>query len=102
MARRGRIEKVVEPVDVEVRPVRSRRYVYFVLIVCEDKNTEPKYFKQFEDLFENLLPEDTVFVKRVGTGRNSLGAGLMKLERVESFMKLVEMGEKYRRVNQYK
>ena len=73
MARRGRIEKVVEPVDVEVRPVRSRRYVYFVLIVCEDKNTEPEYFKQFEDLFENLLPEDTVFVKRVGTGRNSLG-----------------------------
>lgn len=73
MARRGKIGKVIEPVDEEVRPVRSRRYVYFVLIVCEDKNTEPEYFKQFEDLFEDILPEDTVYVKRVGTGRNSLG-----------------------------
>lgn len=73
MARRGKIGKIIEPVDEEVRPARSRRYVYFVLIVCEDKNTEPEYFKQFEDLFEKLLPEDTVYVKRVGTGRNSLG-----------------------------
>lgn len=73
MARRGKIEKVVEPVDEAVRPVRSKKYVYFILIVCEDQNTEPAYFKQFENLFENLLPEETVYIKRVGTGRNSLG-----------------------------
>jgi len=73
MARRGKIEKLVEPIEEAVRPVRSKKYVYFVLIVCEDQNTEPAYFKQFENLFENLLPEETVYVKRVGTGRNSLG-----------------------------
>lgn len=73
MARRGKIKIAVEPIEEETRPVRSRKYVYFVLIVCEDENTEPAYFKQFEDLFEDLLPEETVYVKRVGTGRNSLG-----------------------------
>ena len=30
-----------------------------------------------------------------------MNAGVLKSERVELFMKLVEMGEKYRRVNQY-
>ena len=73
MARRGKVERVVEPIEEAVRPVRSKKYVYFVLIVCEDQNTEPTYFKQFENLFEDLLPEETVYVKRVGTGRNSLG-----------------------------
>ena len=73
MARRGKIEKGVEPIEDAVRPIRSKKYVYFVLIVCEDQNTEPAYFKQFETLFEGLLPEETVYVKRVGTGRNSLG-----------------------------
>ena len=73
MARKGKIKIAIEPIEEEIRPVRSRKYVYFVLIVCEDENTEPAYFKQFEDLFEDLLPEETVYVKRVGTGRNSLG-----------------------------
>lgn len=73
MARKGRIEKGIEPIDEAVRPIRSRKYVYFVLIVCEDENTEPAYFKQFEDLFNDLYPEKTVYLKRVGTGRNSLG-----------------------------
>lgn len=73
MARRGKIENGVEPLEEAVRPVRSKKYVYFVLIVCEDQNTEPTYFRQFEKLFETLLPEETVYVKRVGTGRNSLG-----------------------------
>ena len=73
MARKGKIKIAIEPIEEEIRPIRSRKYVYFVLIVCEDENTEPTYFKQFEDLFEDLLPEETVYVKRVGTGRNSLG-----------------------------
>jgi len=73
MARRGKINNVVEPIEDAVRPVRSKKYVYFVLIVCEDQNTEPSYFKQFENLFEGLWPEETVYVRRVGTGRNSLG-----------------------------
>lgn len=73
MARRGKIENTIEPLDEEARPVRSKKYVYFVLIVCEDQKTEPVYFRQFEELFDNLLPEETVYVKRIGTGRNSLG-----------------------------
>ena len=33
--------------------------------------------------------------------QKQMNAGVLKSERVELFMKLVEMGEKYRRVNQY-
>ena len=33
--------------------------------------------------------------------QKQMNAGLLKPERVELFMKLVEVGEKYRRVNQY-
>ena len=60
MAKREEIEKGVEPIEEAVRPARSKKYVYFVLIVCEDQNTEPAYFKQFENLFEGLLPEETI------------------------------------------
>ena len=34
MARRGTRENGVEPIEDAVRPVRSKKYVYFVLIVC--------------------------------------------------------------------
>lgn len=34
--------------------------------------------------------------------RKKLNAGELKLERVEKFQKLLEMGERYKRVNQYK
>lgn len=33
--------------------------------------------------------------------QKQMNAGLLKPERVELFMRLVEMGEKYRRVNQW-
>jgi hypothetical protein len=44
-----------------------------MLIVCEDENTERVYFEQFHKLFNDLLPSETVYIRAVGTGRNSLG-----------------------------
>ena len=51
------------------RPVRWHLYQHLVLIVCEDEATEKVYF---EAAFPNL-PENTVFVQPVGTGRDPLG-----------------------------
>lgn len=73
MAKRGKVRKNQATKDELVRPVRSRKYEEYVLIVCEDQSTEPAYFDDFKKEFENLLPSRTVYVKAVGTGRNSLG-----------------------------
>ena len=72
MAKRGKV-KLVPVRDVVERPVRSRKYRYLMLIVCEDENTERVYFEHFHKLFNELLPSETVYVRAVGTGRNSLG-----------------------------
>lgn len=72
MARRGKINKL-DPKDEIERPIRSRKYTYYILIVCEDENTEPYYFNQFKEMFLEILPKETVFLRSVGTGRNSLG-----------------------------
>lgn len=68
MAKRGAISRKSTK-DKDKRPVRWRRYPHLFLIVCEDEKTEPYYFKQFIGLF----PEDTVFLRAVGTGSSSLG-----------------------------
>ena len=72
MARRGKIN-LRESRDIIERPVRSRKYAYYILIVCEDENTGPYYFDKFKTLFEAIWPKETVYVKPIGTGRNSLG-----------------------------
>ncbi len=68
MAKRGAINKKSTK-DRDKRPVRWRKYPHLFLIVCEDEKTEPYYFKQFVGLF----PEETVFLRAVGTGSSSLG-----------------------------
>lgn len=68
MARRGTVSKQALK-DRDTRPIRWRRYPYLFLIVCEDEKTEPYYFGQFIKLF----PEETVFLRTVGTGRSSKG-----------------------------
>lgn len=73
MAKRGKVTTKIEPRELIERPVRSRKYQYLMLIVCEDQNTERVYFEQFNRLFNELLPNETVYVKAVGTDRNSLG-----------------------------
>jgi hypothetical protein len=68
MARRGTVSKQTAK-DKDTRPVRWRRYPYLFLIVCEDEKTEPYYFGKFIAKF----PEETVFLRAVGTGRSSKG-----------------------------
>lgn len=68
MAKRGEINKKVTK-DKDKRPVRWRKYPHLFLIVCEDEKTEPYYFNQFISCF----PEETVFLRAVGTGSSSLG-----------------------------
>lgn len=68
MARRGELKKS-QVKERDKRPIRLRKYPHLFLIVCEDGNTEPYYFKTFAKLF----PEETVFLRAVGTGRSSKG-----------------------------
>lgn len=46
------------------------------LIVCEDENTEPAYFRQFK----NQIPAETIFSKEVGTGLDQQGVVLRAIE----------------------
>jgi hypothetical protein len=68
MAKRGIVKKS-ELREIDERPIRLRRYEHFFLIVCEDGKVEPYYF----DTFKNYFPDDTFFLKTVGTGRNTKG-----------------------------
>lgn len=68
MAKRGKVSKV-QTKDEDTRPVRYRRYDLFILIVCEDEKTEPYYFQRLKILF----PEETVFIREIGTGRKPKG-----------------------------
>lgn len=72
MAKRGRIKEQTK--EVQERPLHTRHYKEYFLIVCEDESTEPTYFKKvFQEEFEKLLPKDTICVETVGTGNNSIG-----------------------------
>ena len=68
MARKGKLGKKTTKERIE-RPKRLQRYKYFFLIVCEDEKTEPEYFQQFV----NLFPDDTLYLRPVGTGLSPLG-----------------------------
>ena len=73
MAKRGKISKQIPARETEERPVKWRKYPYLFLIVCEDERTEPYYFEKFKEEFEKIYPDETVFLRPVGTGRNSKG-----------------------------
>ena len=68
MAKRGILNKT-ELKEREKRPIRWRKYPHLFLIVCEDGKTEPYYFKTFE----KHIPEETIFLRAVGTGNSSKG-----------------------------
>ena len=72
MARRGKLNEQ-QARDVIERPARSRKYTYHILIACEDENTEPYYFEKYKQQFEEIWPKETLFLRPIGTGRNSLG-----------------------------
>lgn len=78
MARRGKLTKFPTK-DVEERPIRYRKYRYLFLIVCEDEKTEPSYFGQFQ----KQIPEDSIFLKTIGTGRDAKGVIEKTLEERE-------------------
>ena len=71
MAQRGRVKsrRGRTPAEDKPRPVRWRFYGHLVLIVCEDEVTEKLYF---ETVFASL-PENTVYVRPIGTGYDPLG-----------------------------
>lgn len=71
MAKRGKIQRRerVKTKEFIQRPTRLRRYEYLFLIVCEDEKTEPFYFQQFQQ----LLPEKTLHLEVIGTGRDPKG-----------------------------
>ena len=46
--------------------------------------------------------EEHYMLNWLKANRKVMNAGKMKAERMEMFMQLLELGEKYRRVNQYK
>lgn len=68
MAKRGKI-RGYESIDEIVRPERIKKYKYLILIICEDQNTEKKYFNNFR----SRVPLETIFLKAVGTGRDPKG-----------------------------
>lgn len=69
MARRVKLQAQSQRSERESRPVRIRRYKMFILIVCEDTKTEPAYFESFKQ----QIPEDSIFLRTVGTGCDPLG-----------------------------
>jgi hypothetical protein len=68
MAKKGKLGQKENKNTIE-RPVRFKRYEYLFLIVCEDQKTEPEYFRKFV----NALPEETLYLKTVGTGLDPKG-----------------------------
>lgn len=79
MARRGKLNEK-QAKDAIERPARDRKYTYHILIACEDENTEPYYFGEYKKLFEEIWPKETLFLKPIGTGRNSLGVVQQAIE----------------------
>lgn len=68
MARKGKLGQKRQVVEI-LRPVRLKKYEQLLLIICEDENTEKYYF----DSFAKLFPNETMFVKTVGTGLDPQG-----------------------------
>ncbi|MBV8252361.1 MAG: RloB domain-containing protein [Chitinophaga sp.] len=69
MARKGTTKFAKKQDAADVRIEKWRKYQKFLLIVCEDQNTEPAYFTSFEQFF----PEHTLYLKIVGAGLDPLG-----------------------------
>jgi hypothetical protein len=68
MAKKGKLKKPATKNIIE-RPVRERHYQYLFLIVCEDEKTEPSYF----ETYKSQIPEKTIFLETVGTGKDPKG-----------------------------
>jgi hypothetical protein len=81
MATKGKLKKS-KTKEFDIRPLRPRRYDMLMLIVCEDENTEPYYFRQFKKLF----PENTVYLRELGTGKKPKGIVEQAIIEREAFL----------------
>jgi len=77
MARKGSTSFAKQRGVADVRVEKWRKYQKFLLVVCEDQNTEPAYIKTFEQHF----PAHTLFLEVAGVGRDPLGVVLAAIER---------------------
>lgn len=77
MARRGNTSFTKTQDTLEIRIEKWRKYRMFILVVCEDQNTEPTYIRTFEHLF----PEHTLYLKVAGVGKDPLGVVLSAVEK---------------------
>ncbi|EDN69839.1 abortive phage resistance protein [Beggiatoa sp. PS] len=80
MAKKGKLKQYHQKGESK-RPLRLKKYKQFFLIVCEDEETEPRYFEQFQGLF----PEGTLYIRTVGTGRDPKGVIEQAIEKREEF-----------------
>jgi len=69
MAKRGKTSFSKERKPEEKRIEKWRKYQRFLLVVCEDQNTEPSYIYTFKQHF----PEHTMFLEVAGVGLDPLG-----------------------------
>lgn len=73
MAKRGNLNKKKAVPTNNPKP-KTRKYAQYFLIVCEDQNTEPAYFRYFKKLFDTIeSPKETIFLEILGTGFSPLG-----------------------------
>lgn len=89
MAQRGKNNLRKDVAEFVDRPDRISRYSQLFLIVCEDENTEPAYFNRIKDELPEL-PDETMFVKCVGTGRDQLGVVQQAVTERETLATLAE------------
>lgn len=78
MAKKGKIADF-ESINKVARPERMKKYLYLILIVCEDENTERVYFEKFK----SNIPKETIFLRPIGTGFDPLGVVKKAIEEKE-------------------
>lgn len=76
MARKGTTNFARQLEPSETRLEKWRKYQKFLLVVCEDQNTEPAYVATFRTSF----PQHTLYLEVAGAGRDPLGVVLAAIE----------------------
>ena len=75
MAKKGKVTFNNKQAELD-RPLRIKKYQHLFLIVCEDQTTEPAYFREFKP----QIPDDTLYLREVGTGLSPLGVVMRAID----------------------
>ncbi|WP_343671942.1 RloB family protein [Chitinophaga sp.] len=86
MAKRGKTSFNKEQESGEVRVEKWRKYLRFLLVVCEDQNTEPTYIKTFKRHF----PAHSLYLEVAGVGLDPLGVVNKTIEKIEELKGLTK------------